>query len=41
MKKLVMILACSILLFSCATANHKIGAAIMPGNGGGGRVGPL
>ena len=32
MKKLIMILVCATLLFSCATTNHKIGAAIMSGN---------
>ena len=32
MKELIMILVCATLLFSCATANHKIGAAIMSGN---------
>jgi hypothetical protein len=32
MKKLIMVFVCSILLFSCATATHKIDAAIMSGN---------
>jgi hypothetical protein len=32
MKKLIMIFICSALLFSCATATHKIDAAIMSGN---------
>jgi hypothetical protein len=32
MKKFIMVLICSTLLFSCATANHKINAGIMSGN---------
>ena len=32
MKKLIIIFFCSALLFSCATATHKINASIMSGN---------